>query len=115
MSAGALDGPAEPAGTGSPGVADGAIAAGRTPALRRLALFRLPTVVTGVLVLLWFAAGAGLRPLMLPDEGRYVGIAWEMLRSGEWLTPTLDGLPFFHKPPLFYWVTAAALALFGTN
>lgn len=50
---------------------------------------------------------------MLPDEGRYVGVAWEMLRSGDWLTPTLDGLPFFHKPPLFYWIDASAMWLFG--
>lgn len=52
---------------------------------------------------------------MLPDEGRYVGVAWEMLRSGDWLTPTLNGLPFFHKPPLFYWLTASSLSLFGAN
>ena len=77
--------------------------------------WRRRTCAAGVLILVAFACTAGLRPLLLPDEGRYVGIAWEMLRSGEWLTPTLDGLPFFHKPPLFYWVTAAALALFGTN
>ena len=50
----------------------------------------------------WLAVLVGIRPLMLPDEGRYVGVAWEMLSSGDWLTPTLDGLPFFHKPPLFY-------------
>ena len=71
--------------------------------------------VAGAVILLAFAGTAGLRPLLLPDEGRYVGVAWEMLRSGEWLTPTLNGLPFFHKPPLFYWITAAALALFGKN
>jgi hypothetical protein len=52
---------------------------------------------------------------MLPDEGRYVGVAYEMLRSGDWLTPTLNGLPFFHKPPLFYWLTAGALAVFGNH
>ena len=57
----------------------------------------------------WLAATAWARPLMLPDEGRYVSVAWEMLRSGDWLTPTLNGLPFFHKPPLFYWITGAAL------
>ena len=68
-----------------------------------------------LLTLLWLAATAGLRPLMLPDEGRYVGVAWEMLRSGDWLTPTLDGLPYFHKPPLFYWITALALKLFGLH
>ncbi|HKX39795.1 MAG TPA: glycosyltransferase family 39 protein [Burkholderiaceae bacterium] len=55
----------------------------------------------------------GLRPLALPDEGRYVGVAWEMVRNGHWLVPTLDGMPYFHKPPLFYWVTAASLKAFG--
>ncbi len=63
--------------------------------------------------LAWLAATMGLRPLMLPDEGRYVGVAWEMLQRGDGLTPTLDGLPFFHKPPLFYWITAGALRLAG--
>jgi 4-amino-4-deoxy-L-arabinose transferase-like glycosyltransferase len=52
---------------------------------------------------------------MLPDEGRYVGVAWQMLNSGNWLLPTLDGLPFFHKPPLFYWLTGLALQMFGAN
>ena len=67
------------------------------------------------LVLVWLAATAWARPLLLPDEGRYVGVAWEMLRSGDWLVPTLNGLPFLHKPPLFYWITAASMALFGAN
>ena len=64
---------------------------------------------------LWLALSAGIRPLTQPDEGRYIGIAWEMLNSGNWLVPTLDGMPFFHKPPLFYWITAAGLELFGVN
>lgn len=63
-----------------------------------------------LLAFLWLAATAWLRPLALPDEGRYVSVAWEMIRSGDWLVPTLDGLPYFHKPPLFYWLTAAALS-----
>lgn len=68
-----------------------------------------------VLCALWLTLFAGFRPLMLPDEGRYVGVAWEMLSSGNWLVPTLDGMPFFHKPPLFYWLTAAGLQVFGAN
>lgn len=68
-----------------------------------------------LLTLAWLGATAGLRPLMLPDEGRYVGVAWEMLRSGHWAVPTLDGMPFFHKPPLFYWLTAAALQVLGPH
>jgi 4-amino-4-deoxy-L-arabinose transferase-like glycosyltransferase len=66
-------------------------------------------------VFLWLAAVAWLRPLSLPDEGRYVGVALEMLWSGNWLQPTLDTLPYFHKPPLFYWLTAASLGTFGIN
>jgi len=65
------------------------------------------------LALLWLGLTGFLRPLAVPDEGRYVGVAWHMLTSGNWLLPRLDGLPYFHKPPLFYWITAASLALFG--
>ena len=72
------------------------------------------TVLT-VAVFAWLAAAAGLRPLSLPDEGRYVGVALEMLWSGNWLEPTLNTLPYFHKPPLFYWLTAASLATLGVN
>jgi 4-amino-4-deoxy-L-arabinose transferase-like glycosyltransferase len=68
-----------------------------------------------LLAALWLAATLWVRALALPDEGRYAGVAWEMLRSGNWLVPTLDGLPYFHKPPLFYWVTAGAMSLFGTT
>lgn len=66
-------------------------------------------------VLAWFACTAWMRPLLLPDEGRYVAVAWHMLASSDWLTPRLDGLPFFHKPPLFYWLSAASMAVFGPH
>jgi 4-amino-4-deoxy-L-arabinose transferase-like glycosyltransferase len=65
------------------------------------------------LILAWLCATAWMRPLLLPDEGRYASVAWEMVRTGDWLTPMLDGLPFFHKPPLFYWISASALAVLG--
>ena len=58
---------------------------------------------------------AALRPLAVPDEGRYGEIGRWMLYSGDWLTPRLNGIPFFHKPPLLYWLEAALLALFGVN
>lgn len=73
-------------------------------------------VLFGALAALaWLAFSIGLRPLSMPEEGRYVGVAWEMLRSGDWLVPTENGLPFFHKPPLFYWLTAASLRIFGVS
>ena len=68
-----------------------------------------------LLIALWLTAFAGVRMLVLPDEGRYVGVAWEMVTRGDWSVPILDGLPFFHKPPLFYWITALGLKLFGVN
>ena len=61
---------------------------------------------------LWLLATLGLRPLALPDEGRYVGVAREMLNA-DTLVPLLDGLPYFHKPPLFYWIDMAAMRVLG--
>jgi 4-amino-4-deoxy-L-arabinose transferase-like glycosyltransferase len=64
------------------------------------------------LLLLVFAS---LRPLAVPDEGRYGEIGRWMLISGDWLTPRLNGLPFFHKPPLLHWLDAISLGTFGVN
>ncbi len=58
---------------------------------------------------------ATLRPLALPDEGRYGDVGRWMLRSGDWLTPRIDGLPFFHKPPLLYWCEAALMGVLGPH
>ncbi len=66
------------------------------------------------LLALWLLATAWMRPLLLPDEGRYAGVAREMLAHGA-LVPLLDGLPFFHKPPLMYWLDMAAMAVLGVN
>jgi 4-amino-4-deoxy-L-arabinose transferase-like glycosyltransferase len=40
------------------------------------------------------------------DEPRYASIGREMARSGDWITPRLDGAGWFEKPPLLYWMTA---------
>lgn len=64
---------------------------------------------------LWIGCTLNLRALFVPDEGRYVSVALGMVHSGDWLIPRLDGLPFFHKPPLFYWITASSLSLFGVH
>ena len=67
-----------------------------------------------ILLALWLLATAWWRPLLLPDEGRYANVAREML-NGSLLVPTLNGLPFFHKPPLAYWIDIAAMTVFGQN
>src|SRR5213592_3474766 len=63
------------------------------------------------LAALWFV-NLDTRRLLHPDEGRYAEIAREMAVSGDWLTPKLNGLKYFEKPPLQYWVTAAAFSVF---
>ena len=63
---------------------------------------------------LWFGA-LGTRALHHPDEGRYAEIAREMHASGDFVTPRLSGLKYFEKPPLQYWVTAAAFSAFGVH
>jgi 4-amino-4-deoxy-L-arabinose transferase-like glycosyltransferase len=61
---------------------------------------------------LWFAT-LPLRPLFNPDEGRYAEIPREMLASGDWVIPHLNGIAYVEKPPLQYWATAVALRVFG--
>lgn len=46
-----------------------------------------------------------------PDEPRYASIGREMARSGDFITPRLDGSIWFEKPPLLYWMIAAGRLL----
>lgn len=62
-----------------------------------------------------FLTGLGAPGLFDPDEGRYAAIPAAMLRSGDFLIPRLGGFPYLEKPPLLYWLTAGALAIFGEN
>src|ERR1035438_2283376 len=41
------------------------------------------------------------------DEPRYAAIGRAMAQSGDWVTPRLWGQPWFEKPALLYWMTAA--------
>ncbi|MCP5119748.1 MAG: glycosyltransferase family 39 protein [bacterium] len=45
--------------------------------------------------------------LLGPDEPRYAAIGREMAASGDWVTPRLWGEPWFEKPALLFWMTAA--------
>lgn len=70
------------------------------------------------LVLLLVLPGALLYPtrgfhLLEPDEGRYAQIPKEMLDTGSWVVPTLQGEPYLDKPPLMYWLTALSYKAFG--
>ena len=68
--------------------------------------------------LLWLALGLAplfLRPLWEPDEVRYAEIPREMIALGDWLTPRLNYVLYFEKPPLQYWLSALSMKAFGLN
>jgi 4-amino-4-deoxy-L-arabinose transferase-like glycosyltransferase len=67
-----------------------------------------------LLAALWLA-NLPVRPLFDPDEGRYAEIPREMAANGDWVTPTLNDLKYFEKPPLQYWATAALYSTFGVH
>jgi 4-amino-4-deoxy-L-arabinose transferase-like glycosyltransferase len=62
-----------------------------------------------------FLVGLGSAPLIDPDEGRYAEIPREMLERGDFVTPTLNYVKYFEKPPLLYWLNAGSMKLFGQN
>ena len=65
-----------------------------------------------LLAVLWFGT-LGIRPLYKADESRYGEISREMVASGDWVTPRLNGFKYFEKPPLQYWTTAALFSVLG--
>jgi len=71
-------------------------------------------VVILALAPLWFL-GMFDRALWTPDEPREADIAWRMSQQSERAIPKLAGSPFLEKPPLSYWLSAAATASFGDS
>jgi 4-amino-4-deoxy-L-arabinose transferase-like glycosyltransferase len=67
-----------------------------------------------VFTAIWFS-NLDYRRLIHPDEGRYAEIPREMAASGDWITPRLNGIKYFEKPALQYWITAAAYSMFGVH
>ncbi len=77
---------------------------------RRLAL--PPALVACALLV---AAAIALRPITPVDETRYLTVAWEMRLSGDWVSLTLNGALYGHKPPLLFWLVNLGWSAFGVN
>lgn len=53
-------------------------------------------------------------PFVDTTEARYAEIARKMVETGDWITPQFDyGVPFWGKPPLHTWLSAAGMKVFG--
>jgi 4-amino-4-deoxy-L-arabinose transferase-like glycosyltransferase len=62
-----------------------------------------------------YFSGLGAFGLVGPDEPRYVSIARAMSESHDWITPRLNGQPWFEKPILYYWAAATAFRVAGVS
>jgi 4-amino-4-deoxy-L-arabinose transferase-like glycosyltransferase len=81
---------------------------------QRLYRWLMSTGVLGLaLVLLFYQLGGG--SLHDWDEAIYAQVAREMLLSHTWTTLSWNGAPFFHKPPLHFWLTALTYKMIGVN
>ena len=52
---------------------------------------------------------------LIRSESMYALIPREMLASGSWLTPSLNGVPYLDKPHLIYWLNLIAYKLLGVS
>jgi len=76
----------------------------------------LPPAWLVLLLVLMAFAFQGTRGIWEPDEGRYTATGINMLESGDWLVPTIDGEhAHLTKPPVVYWALASSFGAFGLN
>ena len=75
--------------------------------------FNIPAALLIFLIL--YVLLLGVRPLVSPDEARYVEIPREMLADQDYVTPHLNGARYFEKPIMGYWLIAGAMRVFGEN
>lgn len=76
-------------------------------------LVRVLLLMTLMLTPIWFNLGD--HPFYGQSDARYALVSREMAISGDWLLPTLLGQPHLTKPPLTYWVEAAAMLVLGPS
>src|SRR5438309_11883160 len=71
-----------------------------------------------LIVVAWLVLHIGclFTPGLLDDvDSVYIEIAREMLLRHDYVTAYIDGIRFFDKPPLMYWLAAGSMRLFGAH
>jgi 4-amino-4-deoxy-L-arabinose transferase-like glycosyltransferase len=67
------------------------------------------------LCLTLFFVGLGARPLYNQDEGMHAATSKSMVVSGDWITPEVNGKPFYDKPAFHNWLISLSFLVFGFN
>lgn len=69
-------------------------------------------ILLGLLSFIFLFVGMGSYPLVDVDETRYAVMSRDLLHHN-WNFLMLNGVPFIEKPPLYFWITAFSIKLFG--
>ncbi len=80
--------------------------------MQRKGILTAALVIFSLIVLF---TNMGKRSFWEPDEGRYAEISREMVESGDWLTPRLNYIKHFDKPPITYWLIGSSFKFFGQS
>jgi 4-amino-4-deoxy-L-arabinose transferase-like glycosyltransferase len=83
--------------------------------MRKSTWYFKDVVILTLLIALLFGIGLNSYSLEVPDSARYAEIPREMLTTHDYITPHLNYVKYFEKPPLFYWLQTGALKIFGIN
>lgn len=78
-----------------------------SPVTRTKALF------LALLCAIWVLTGLVGHDPWKPEDAHSFGIVYDILRSGDWLVPSLAGEPYLDKPPLFFLTAATFAKLFS--
>ncbi len=79
-------------------------------------LYARPEWVVLLFALAVFGAGMASPPYLMDDvDSVQAVIARNMLRSGDWITPHINGIAYLEKPPLKYWLMATSFGVFGVH
>lgn len=70
-------------------------------------------ILAGLFIALYVVNLLLLRDLWVQDEARYGEVVREMLATGHWLVPYLNGHPYPDKPVLYFWIVGAVSAVVG--
>jgi 4-amino-4-deoxy-L-arabinose transferase-like glycosyltransferase len=79
-------------------------------------LFHRPEWLVLLFALAVFGTGVASPPYLMDDvDSVQAIIARNMLRSGDWITPEINGIVYLEKPPLKYWLMAISFGIFGVH
>jgi 4-amino-4-deoxy-L-arabinose transferase-like glycosyltransferase len=74
-----------------------------------------PLIFITVFGLLLFIPNLSSTTLFDWDEINFAEAAREMIVTGDYSRVTINFLPFWEKPPLFLWMQALSMNIFGIN